>query len=59
MLSYNRSVIPIIESAYEVLTNVEKNIANYFIDQVEDEDLSSKAVSQRLYVSKASLITVC
>ena len=55
MLSYNRSVIPIIESAYEELTNVEKNIANYFIDQVEDEDLSSKAVSQRLYVSEASL----
>ena len=25
MLSYNRSVIPIIESAYEELTNVEKN----------------------------------
>lgn len=24
MLSYNRSVIPIIESAYEELTNVEK-----------------------------------
>ena len=44
MLSYNRSVIPIIESAYEELTNVEKNIPNYFIDQVEDEDLSSKAV---------------
>jgi DNA-binding MurR/RpiR family transcriptional regulator len=55
VLSYNRSVIPIIESAYEELTNVEKNIANYFIDQVEDEDLSSKAVSQRLYVSEASL----
>ncbi|MFQ7174492.1 MAG: hypothetical protein ACLRQF_22065 [Thomasclavelia ramosa] len=34
---------------------MEKNIANYFIDQVEDEDLSSKAVSQRLYVSEASL----
>ena len=48
-------MILIIESAYEELTNVEKNIANYFIDQVEDEDLSSKAVSQRLYVSEASL----
>ena len=51
MLSYNRSVIPIIESAYKELTNVEKNIANYFIDQVEDEDLSSKAVYHGLLKS--------
>lgn len=55
MLSYNESVIPIIESHYMELTNVEKAIANYFIEQVTDEDLSSKAVSQRLFVSEASL----
>ena len=44
MLSYNKSVIPVIESAYDDLTNVEKSIAD-----------SSKAVSQRLFVSEASL----
>ena len=55
MLSYNKSVLPIIESAYEELTHVEKNIADYFIDCIHDEDLSSKAVSQRLFVSEASL----
>ena len=55
MLSYNKSVIPVIESAYDDLTNVEKSIADYFINYVNGEDLSSKAVSQRLFVSEASL----
>ncbi|MEG0453367.1 MAG: MurR/RpiR family transcriptional regulator [Coprobacillus sp.] len=55
MLSYNKSVLPIIESAYEDLTNVEKSIADYFINYVEGDDLSAKAVSQRLFVSEASL----
>lgn len=55
MKSYNQSVIPIIESMYEELTHVEKNIADYFINHVKDENLSSKAVSQRLFVSEASL----
>lgn len=55
MLSYNNSVIPVIESAYEELTNVEKNIADYFLNCINDEDLSSKSVSQRLFVSEASL----
>lgn len=55
MLSYNKSVIPVIESKYEELTHVEKNIADYFMNQMNDDDLSSKAVSQRLFVSEASL----
>ena len=55
MLSYNKSVIPVIESAYDDLTNVEKSIADYFINYVNGEDLSSKAVSRRLFVSEASL----
>lgn len=55
MLSYNNSVIPIIQTNYEELTNVEKNIAEYFINLTEEEDISSKAVSKRLFVSEASL----
>ena len=38
MLSYNKSVIPVIESAYDDLTNVEKSIADYFINYVNGED---------------------
>ena len=55
MRTYNQSVLPLIEMAYSKLTPLEKRIADYFINQVNDENLSSKAVSQRLYVSEASL----
>lgn len=52
---YVKSVIPIIESNYNNFTNVEKNIADFFIQNREKMDFSSKAVSERLYVSEASL----
>ncbi len=52
---YVKSVIPIIESNYNNFTNVEKNIADFFIHNREKMDFSSKAVSERLYVSEASL----
>ena len=55
LTTYSKSVIPIIEAAYEDLTNVEKSIADYFINNVSDDDLSSRSVSQRLFVSEASL----
>lgn len=55
MLSYNKSIIPIIESAYDDLTNVERNIADYFMEHTGEYDLSSKTVSQKLFVSEASL----
>lgn len=48
------SILPLIESKYEELTEVEKVIADYFID-TEDTDLSSKRVSQKLYTSEAAL----
>lgn len=48
------SILPLIESKYEELTEVEKVIADYFID-TEDEDLSSKTVSKKLYTSEAAL----
>lgn len=55
MRTYNQSVLPLIEMAYSKLTPLEKRVADYFMNQVNDENLSSKAVSQRLYVSEASL----
>lgn len=55
MRTYNQSVIPLIEMAYPKLTPLEKRIANYFVGEVNDTDLSSKVVSQRLYVSESSL----
>lgn len=52
---YVKSVIPIIESNYNNFTNVEKSIADFFIQNREKMDFSSKAVSERLFVSEASL----
>lgn len=55
MKYYIKSVIPIIESNYNNFTNVEKSIADFFIRNRERMDFSSKAVSEHLFVSEASL----
>lgn len=52
---YIKSVVPIIESNYENFTTVEKTIADYFIQNRNKEDFTSRAVAERLYVSEASL----
>lgn len=52
---YMKSVIPMIESNYENFTTVEKTIADFFIQNRNKEDFSSKAIAEKLYVSEASL----
>lgn len=52
---YIKSVVPIIERNYEKFTAVEKNIADFFLNNQAKVDFSSKAISDRLYVSEASL----
>ena len=52
---YVKSVIPIIETNYDNFTTVEKNIADFFIHNRKKVDFSAKAVSERLFVSEASL----
>ncbi len=52
---YVKSVVPIIKMNYDKFTTVEKSIADFFIQNQEKVDLSSKAISDRLYVSEASL----
>ena len=52
---YVKSVVPIIKMNYDNFTNVEKSIADFFIENQEKVDLSSKAIADRLYVSEASL----
>lgn len=52
---YAKSVVPIIESNYDNFTTVEKNIADFFIQNREKLDFSAKSVSERLFVSEASL----
>ena len=52
---YVKSLVPIIESNYENFTAVEKSIADYFIQNKEQTDMSAKVVAERLFVSEASL----
>lgn len=55
MEQYEKNIIPQIESIYNSFTPLEKTIADFFINNSEKTDLSSKSVSSRLYVSEASL----
>lgn len=52
---YTKSVIPVIESNYDNFTTVERNIADFFIQNRKKMDFSAKKVAEYLYVSEASL----
>ena len=52
---YVKSVVPIIESNYDNFTTVEKNIADFFIQNRKKMDFSARAVAEQLFVSEASL----
>ena len=51
----DNTVLKNLKSRYEQFTNVEKTIANFFINNKETQKLSSKSVSEKLCVSEASL----
>lgn len=55
MEEYEKTLIPHIESIYQSFTPLEKSIADFFIGNTDEKDLSSKHVSNILYVSEASL----
>lgn len=55
MKYYKRTIVPVIESHYENMSAVERNIADFFISNQEKMDFSSKNISGMLYVSEASL----
>lgn len=50
-----RNLIPLIESYYHTFTPLERTIADFFIQNTEEQDFSSKHISSLLYVSEASL----
>lgn len=52
---YVKSVVPIIESNYDNFTTVEKNIADFFIQNRKKTDFSAKTIAEHLFVSEASL----
>ncbi len=55
MNEYQKSIIPQIESLYENFTPSEKIVADFFIHNNEEVDISSKNLSKILFVSEASI----
>lgn len=53
--TYEKTIIPIIESVYNNLTPLEKNIGNFFIHNTQKIDFSARNISMLLFVSEASL----
>ena len=52
---FEKTIVPVIESHYETMSSLEKNIADFFINNREQMDFSSKNISALLYVSEAAL----
>ena len=55
MEQYEKTIIPMIESIYENFTPLENTIADFFINNKERLDFSSRNIAKRLYISEASL----
>ena len=55
MRYYEKSIVPVIESKYNSFTNVEKNIADFFLNNEQKMDFSAQSVAQAIFVSEASL----
>lgn len=51
-----KSALPLIEAAYSNMTQTEKTIARYFLDENEPDDLSLKNIASILAVSEATLV---
>ena len=55
MEHFEKSIIPVIESVYPSFTPLERTVADFFIHNTDESDLSARPVSELLYVSEASL----
>ena len=55
MRYYVKSIVPIVESKYSSFTNVEKNIADFFLNNQRKMDFSAQNVAREIFVSEASL----
>ena len=55
MAYYQNETKQNMENAYDAMTQVEHSIADFFIHNTEKMNFSSKSISNRLYVSEATL----
>lgn len=55
MQELRKSIVPIIESVYDSLTESEKIAADFFITHPDEENLSAEYIANKLHISVASL----
>lgn len=55
MAARQRSIIPMIDVNYKQFSPAEKKVADFFIANDEDVDMSASAMAERLFVSEATL----
>lgn len=55
MMQVENSFLPVLEARYGSFTQVEKNIADFFMKNRESMDFSTKNIAVKLFVSEASL----
>ena len=52
MEHFEKSIIPVIESVYPSFTPLERTVADFFIHNTDESDLSARHVSELLYVRR-------
>lgn len=55
MRNTRRSIIPMIDVNYKQFSPAERKVADFFISNDEDGDISAKVITKKLYVSEATL----
>lgn len=55
MISFQNETKQNMENTYENMTQVERSVADFFIENTDDMDFSSRNISRLLYVSEATL----
>lgn len=55
MALYSKTLLPLIESKYNIFTQTERGIADFFLKNTENIDLSARNITKVLFVSNASL----
>lgn len=55
MAARKRSIIPVIDVNYKQFSPAEKKVADFFIANDEDVDMSARSMAKRLFVSEATL----
>ena len=59
MEHFEKSIIPVIESVYPSFTPLERTVADFFIHNTDESDLSARHVSEPVSYTHLTLPTIC